>query len=270
MAYEIQTWAARARTGSGTLKHVLLALANFADENGLCWPSQERLAFNTELTDRTIRDALKKLEEAGWIKRQARYNPDGTRKNDFIFLQIHRKDLPVADPPTGKWRTDPPEIHDTSHRKDVPGNLHRELPTPLANARGAHAREPSGNVIQIEEARAKLPKRQPAKRPIPEDLDITPAFAELLTAKGYTEEEIRDEWENFKDHHNACGNTFKRPDLAARKWARNCRHRVVARQAASGRNGRPPVTEFRIFERMHAELQARRGPDSRDEVDLPF
>ncbi|NOX95837.1 MAG: helix-turn-helix domain-containing protein [Alphaproteobacteria bacterium] len=47
----------------GAEKAVLLALANYADENGLCRPSINEIAWNTGLASRTVERALPELED---------------------------------------------------------------------------------------------------------------------------------------------------------------------------------------------------------------
>ena len=62
-----------------------MVLANYADENGSCFPSQAQLALDTEMSERAVRDQLDFLECRGAFNRQAsrqgnrrgrnRYNP---------------------------------------------------------------------------------------------------------------------------------------------------------------------------------------------------
>jgi|GEM_PF-2128284 len=67
-------------------KLVLLSLANYADEDLSCWPSQRRIASDTSLSDRTVRSVLCALEEKGLITRQERLRQDGSRASDAITL----------------------------------------------------------------------------------------------------------------------------------------------------------------------------------------
>ena len=69
-------------------KLVLLALANYADAEGRCWPSQSRLARDTGLTDRQIRRVFVSLMTAGLMSKQERRRPDGYRASDVITLTI--------------------------------------------------------------------------------------------------------------------------------------------------------------------------------------
>jgi hypothetical protein len=69
-------------------KLVLLALANYADASMCCWPSQDRLADDTELSARTVWSALKGLEEKCIVSRRQRKRADGTRSTDVFTLHF--------------------------------------------------------------------------------------------------------------------------------------------------------------------------------------
>jgi hypothetical protein len=73
---------------SSSEKLVLLALSNFANEQMQCWPSQERLALDTELSARTVWAALKSLEDKGLVSRVTRKRADGTRTTDVFTLHF--------------------------------------------------------------------------------------------------------------------------------------------------------------------------------------
>lgn len=52
-------WERSGQSGDSLL--LLLAMADFCDEDGICWPSQERLAERVRCSDRWIRALLKRL-----------------------------------------------------------------------------------------------------------------------------------------------------------------------------------------------------------------
>lgn len=56
------------KPGNQLLKLVFMLLADQADDDGLCWPSQERLADQAEVSERTIRRAVSMLEERGDVE----------------------------------------------------------------------------------------------------------------------------------------------------------------------------------------------------------
>lgn len=83
-------WARGIKTGSATVKSVLLAIANYADEEGVCWPSQDQLADDTELSRHSIMRGLDQLEEMELVTRERRHRKDGSRSSDLIVLDLSR------------------------------------------------------------------------------------------------------------------------------------------------------------------------------------
>lgn len=55
---------------TSTHKLVLLALADWANDEGLCWPSINRLAVKTSLTTRGVQKAIRALEDMGFVRRE--------------------------------------------------------------------------------------------------------------------------------------------------------------------------------------------------------
>lgn len=86
MSWSATAWASKVKTGSPAMKLVLLTLANFADDEGYCFPSQKTLAEITECGERSIRRYLDKLESMGVIRRVRRHRGDGSRTSDGVFL----------------------------------------------------------------------------------------------------------------------------------------------------------------------------------------
>ena len=62
-------WAFHTEVAPPVHKLVLVALANFADDEDLAWPHVETLAGMASVSTRTVQRALKALEEAGLIER---------------------------------------------------------------------------------------------------------------------------------------------------------------------------------------------------------
>lgn len=46
---------------------VLLAVADFCDDQGKCWPSIARIATKCGMSERGVRKILRRLEDAGWL-----------------------------------------------------------------------------------------------------------------------------------------------------------------------------------------------------------
>lgn len=91
MSIQAVAWAISQRVGSPTGKVLLMCLANYANENGECWPSQKTISQEAELGERATRDWLKRLEENGFIERRRRNRSDGSRTSDFIVLNLSKQ-----------------------------------------------------------------------------------------------------------------------------------------------------------------------------------
>lgn len=121
MSIQAVAWAIDQKTGSAAGKVVLICLANYADEDGQCWPSQKTIAEETELSERSVREWLQKLEDAGLLTRKSRRRDDGYRAADLICLALKNQPAKSAGKSdlTGKSRQ--------SHRQIAP-----TLPEPVA------------------------------------------------------------------------------------------------------------------------------------------
>lgn len=78
MSISAINWALE-QSGSPTQKHVLLVLANFANEGGHAFPSTVLVARKTGLTDRAVRNAKKALLDAGLIEPSDAYGRGAVR-----------------------------------------------------------------------------------------------------------------------------------------------------------------------------------------------
>lgn len=88
MSLKAMTCAMALRGVTASEKLLLLALANYADEEMSCYPSQRRLAADTCLTPRTIWTLLNGLEKRGMISRKENTRRDGSRSSDSITLHF--------------------------------------------------------------------------------------------------------------------------------------------------------------------------------------
>ncbi len=71
MSYKLISWAKKQDLSPGR-KSVLMNLCIRADNYGVCFPSQRRIAEDTGYSERTVRRHIKALEDAGLIERERR------------------------------------------------------------------------------------------------------------------------------------------------------------------------------------------------------
>jgi hypothetical protein len=219
------------RNVTASEKLVLLALANYADEDMRCWPSQKRLAEDTCLTDRTMRTVLAALEERGVVSRVERRRPDGSRATDIITVHLEtprpQQAETISAPP--EKSSGPPEI-DCSQAEAVSGLTSFE---PSINHQRKAPSEPE---------RARRATRLAA--------DWSPSETQVAFAlkEGLTADETERAACNFRDHWlGAPGARGTKLDWPAtwRKWVRTEADRkrergarLAARPAFAAGNGR--------------------------------
>jgi hypothetical protein len=90
MSFDALAWAWNQKTGSAGRKATLMGIAQFADEDGYCWPGQKMIAEYTEQGERTVRDHITWLEANGYLTRSSRKRPDGTNASDAYYLSLDR------------------------------------------------------------------------------------------------------------------------------------------------------------------------------------
>ena len=104
-------WAYGQEISGAATKFVLVALADFADEEGTCFPGQELLAARTGQSMESVRRHLKWLEEYGFITRIRRFDKRGHRTSDRYRIEFdrattgqldHRSDCPPVNMTTGQ------------------------------------------------------------------------------------------------------------------------------------------------------------------------
>ena len=89
MSVEAMAWAFKQNCkGDAQLKLILLALCDHADEDGWCWPSQERLAAKAECSHDTAARRLHRLERLGFITRRRR-----ARKTTIYRISLYKNDM---------------------------------------------------------------------------------------------------------------------------------------------------------------------------------
>lgn len=77
MSWQAVAWALKQETGSAATKLTLLGLANYADQHGICWPTQETLASGTEQSVDTVQRRIKQLVALGLVRVERRQGARG-------------------------------------------------------------------------------------------------------------------------------------------------------------------------------------------------
>lgn len=82
-----------------TIKFVLMALADAADDDGYCWPSIPTLARKTCMDERSVQRVLKDLKESKLVEINARYRNDGSPTSNGYRLSMKKTGDNLSPPP---------------------------------------------------------------------------------------------------------------------------------------------------------------------------
>lgn len=262
MSVEAMAWAFKQEIDDAQTKLVLLALCDHADEDGLCWPSQERLAKKAACSHDTAARRLLALEKLGFIQRRRR-----ARQNTIYRILLDKKlmrtqtvrDHHVA--PTARERD---EILNTQNPLMITQNALDD------NATGASLTintKPSietttGSLFASDDAK---PTKRKKRQPMPEDWQ--PDERGVLFAKnlGFTEIKISQLVMACRDYHLKHGTLIAGSiGLSAtwRTWCNNEAKFSAEREARYGANtgGHRPTRSETIIagSRDYANEMARR------------
>jgi len=89
VSVKAMTWAFE-QPLSGNEKVVLLALADFADDDGTCWPSIDRIAEKAYISRSTVIRILKSLADEDYIFSMARTDDNGRQKANRYGLKMQQ------------------------------------------------------------------------------------------------------------------------------------------------------------------------------------
>lgn len=89
MSLEASRWAWEVQGISSGQKFVLVALADFADPSGECFPSHKTLCKRTGIKQlKTVREHIAALESAGLLERVMRHDQGGRITSNLYRLRL--------------------------------------------------------------------------------------------------------------------------------------------------------------------------------------
>ena len=158
MSIEAMNWARRIYVGDSLGKSVLRALADYADENGQCFPSLARLALDCDLSIDSVRRRIKVLEDAGlivtfraWMDEHGKRNQEGrgreTSRDVRLLLDVVRTRASSEESDAGDGPSDEREVAPLAGSKGplATGEGSQQLGRGSTPARGGVALVPPPN-----------------------------------------------------------------------------------------------------------------------------
>lgn len=202
MSHIATAWAYRQPVESGP-KFVLVALADFADEAGTCYPGQERIADMTGMHRSSVVRHLKSLETSGLISRQHRQGRKGQRTSDRYVLHLSN----VA----------PSNVAESNVGESNVASDAGPMSHPAQNQRRTMRQEPS--VEPPENRQSSLSRRRP-QIPIPDDWQPNALHGEQARARGV---DVHREAEAFRNHAESVDRRLSSWDAGFRTWLTKAR-----------------------------------------------
>ena len=90
MSHDSTHLARKQKTGSPARKAVLLVLADMADQDHSCFPSQAYIGRITEQSERSVREHIRVLAEMGLVRVESRGKPGGGRTSNRYVLAVEQ------------------------------------------------------------------------------------------------------------------------------------------------------------------------------------
>lgn len=234
--------------GRSADKLVMLCLANCADDDGTCYPSQARIARESELDRKTVIASMKRLRE------NAQIISTGEWANGSSKVPVLRIALDGEVPQNGKNGTCPEIPH--VPKLDITYPKNGQSPVPILDSLVSRKRdtdtslepslEPSGTV-SVE--RARRPRRRMPPTLAPDHLPLSDGSLRVAQEMGTTDP--ADEVAAFLTKARAKGWEYADWQAAFQNWCRIGKRRGYNQPAQSQRKtvvGFDPLAAAREFE----------------------
>jgi hypothetical protein len=95
MSVEAIAWAFKKQIGDSIAKLILLALADYANDDGACWPTGDTLAAKAECSRRSLYNKFEELEQRGLLRKIQRRDSEGDLASNIYILNV--RDLAPQD-----------------------------------------------------------------------------------------------------------------------------------------------------------------------------
>lgn len=144
MSISVMSWVWANGPADASMRLVLLAIADHADDKGVAYPSMAGIAAKSCVTERGARGIVRRLEDAGWLKTRV----GGGRGGKSVYTVVmHRNTeqetgnekpgITNTEPETRNVATQNPERGDTKPGTSVPPNHHRTIKEPSNKIRAS-------------------------------------------------------------------------------------------------------------------------------------
>ena len=88
MSFQSMAWATSQKLEHATDKYLLIMLANYANADGECYPSVERISEDTSMDRKTVMKCLSNL-----IKKKPRYKEFGGQDSNSYWILVDKNEV---------------------------------------------------------------------------------------------------------------------------------------------------------------------------------
>jgi hypothetical protein len=239
MSIKVMSWVWQHGPEAQGERFVLIALADFANDEGECWPSIDGIARKVCMTARGVQKVLRQLEADGWVSTLV-----GGGRNHCNSYRINLQN---------------PEPRSSFEGVETPNHVHPEPRSPRTSTQERVNLEAERVNLDAGkgEPRSPEPSREPSrtvkgtvrerardsKLPIPADWKPPPESLADAEERGFTRQDLENEAHQFCNHHRAHGSIRADWNAAWEKWLVDARKFQRSRgvagsaQAGGGRRG---------------------------------
>lgn len=228
MSNRAVAWAFDVEGLTPTQKFLLVALADFADDENSCYPGQELLARRICASRETVSRNLSRLAKLGFISREERRRSDGRRSSDRFVLHL---DASVTNQHTGEGGDDSASVTNDHVTNDHVTNDHVILERTSCDPDDIRTsyrttREPS-------EGGAPPKRRRKTETPLPADWTPSQSAESFAASHGL---DIEYEAQQFTGHATANDRRLRDWDAGFRTWLGKSAKWAAERAVKSGNN----------------------------------
>jgi hypothetical protein len=190
---------------------VLLAIADFANDSGMAWPSVETLAAKSRLSSRQVQRILRQLVNDGDLTLHENAGPHGCHLYQIAL---------AGDKSSGRQivRGDKSSVKGVTNRTggvtNPTKNVSKMSPEPSIEP----SLEPSGE--PLDRRKRSTPRRGTQ---VPDTFPIDERWVQWADDNGFSVDQLRAQVPQFLDFYRAKGETRKDWDASFRTWMRNAR-----------------------------------------------
>lgn len=227
---------------SSTDKIVLLALADWSNDDGHCWPSLSQLQAKSGLSERAVRMAIGRLRDAGHLTRDERIGKG-------VVYTIHPG---TSCPPASN-----------APRHEMPKTPARRAPNTSGTTKPQKATPSSGK-------RASKPTPKPSRVPSNFQPNVKPDSITGKAMANWPPGELEEQVEHFVDRHTTQGTTSLDWQASWRTWVKNWKkfNGYQPRRQMDGkpdlRGSRPDPSLDLLYAARAAEAEERAASGGQD------